>query len=232
MIDDNKIGEKTMRKIQFDGSAIPNPGDMGIGVVLIENNNIVKTISKKLSGKGTNNIAEYTALLTGILKALELGWKEVSIEGDSKLVINQLNATWRIKKDHIQNLYNQVIKELSNFDSYTINWIPRENNSITDKLACKALGYEEDPHSIKNYYNSYNEYRHKNNENDKNKDVDITCPKCKRDCEFKWQQFKNGTRHIRQECPIHGYIRYAPQREHYIMKANQYKEHTFQKKLF
>ena len=26
-----------MKKIQFDGAAIPNPGKMGIGVVLIEN---------------------------------------------------------------------------------------------------------------------------------------------------------------------------------------------------
>jgi len=213
-----------MRKIQFDGGAIPNPGDMGIGVVLIENSNIITTISKKLPDKGTNNIAEYTALLAGILKALELGWKEVSIEGDSELVINQVNGTWSIKKEHLENLYNQVVKELSNFDSYTINWIPRENNSIADKLASNALGYIEDPHgAIKNYYNSYNP----------NKDnVDIKCPKCKRDCEFKWQQFKNGTRHIRQECPIHGYIRYAPKIEPYIIIANQGKEKTFQKKLF
>ena len=27
----------TMKKIQFDGAAIPTPGKMGIGVVLIEN---------------------------------------------------------------------------------------------------------------------------------------------------------------------------------------------------
>lgn len=99
-----------MRKIQFDGCAIPNPGDMGIGVVLIDNSNVI-TISKKLPDKGTNNIAEYTALLTGILKALELGWKEASIEGDSKLVINQINGTWHINKKHLENLRNQVVKE-------------------------------------------------------------------------------------------------------------------------
>lgn len=48
--------------------------------------------------------------------------------------------------------------------------------------------------------------------------MDIKCPKCKLDCEFKWQQFKNGTRHIRQDCPKHGYIRYAPQIEPYMSK--------------
>ena len=37
-----------MKKIQFDGAAIPNPGEMGIGVVLFENSTIISTISKKV----------------------------------------------------------------------------------------------------------------------------------------------------------------------------------------
>ena len=134
-----------MKKIQFDGGARPNPGEMGIGVVLIEDGNIITEISKKLPDYGTNNIAEYMALLTGISKALELGWKHVMIEGDSKLVINQVNGAWKINKEHLKSLYAQVVKELSKFDSYTINWIPREKNSIADKLASKALlGYKVD----------------------------------------------------------------------------------------
>jgi len=35
---------------------------------------------------------------------------------------------------------------LLKFESYTINWIPREKNSIADELASKALGYKEDPY--------------------------------------------------------------------------------------
>jgi len=115
---------------------------MGIGVVLIENSNIITEISNKLPNYGTNNIAEYTALLTGISKALALGWKHVIIEGDSKLVINQVKGAWKINKEHLKNLYVEVVKELSKFDSYTINWIPREKNFITDELASKALGYK------------------------------------------------------------------------------------------
>ena len=201
-----------MKKIQFDGVAIPNPCEMAIGVVLIENDNIITKISKKLPNNGTNNIAEYTALLTGIFKALELGWKKVSIEGDSKLVVNQINGTWRINKAHLENLYNKVINELSKFESYTLKWIPREKNFIADELASKALGHKEDP---------YHYLKIKNNEIYKKEDVDIKCPKCQKDCEFKWQQFKNGSKHIRQECPIHGYIRYAPKVEPYLEKANR-----------
>jgi len=218
-----------MKKIQFDGAAIPNPGEMGIGVVLIEKSNIITKISKKLPNYGTNNIAEYTALLTGISKALELGWKHVMIEGDSKLVINQVKGAWKINKEHLKSLYAQVVKELSKFDSYTINWVPREKNSIADELVSKALGYDEDPYHHAEIKNKATGYK-KDQKNEIS--IDIKCPKCKRDCIFKWQEFKNGSRHIRQECPVHGFIRYAPQIEPYLTIANQTRDKTTQKKLF
>ena len=131
-----------MKKIQFDGAAIPNPGKMGIGVVLIEDKIRIAKISQKLPDKGTNNIAEYTALLTGLTKALELGWKHIIIEGDSKLVINQVKGAWKINKAHLKRLHAQVIKELSKFDSYALNWIPRNKNSAADELASKALRHK------------------------------------------------------------------------------------------
>ena len=124
-----------MKKIQFDGAAIPNPGEMGIGVVLIEDKRLIAKISQKLPDRGTNNIAEYTALLTGLTKALELGWKHILIEGDSKLVINQVKGAWKINKAHLKRLHARVIKELSKFDSYALNWIPRNKNSVADELA-------------------------------------------------------------------------------------------------
>jgi ribonuclease HI len=211
-----------MKKIQFDGAAIPNPGKMAIGVVLLENDNIITKISKKLPNNGTNNVAEYSALLTGISKAIELGWDKVSIEGDSKLVVNQINGTWRINKAHLKSLYNQIISELSKFESYTIKWIPREKNFVADELASKALGYEEDP---------YHFLKIKNENIVEKEDIGIKCPKCQKDCDFKWQQFKDGSKHIRQECPIHGYIRFAPKVEPYLEKAKQRNDNITQKKL-
>lgn len=59
----------------------------------------------------------------------------------------------------------------------------------------------------------------------------IKCPRCKRDCKFKWQIFEDGSKHIRQECPVHGYIRYAPQIEPYITIADQTVESDDQKTL-
>jgi ribonuclease HI len=211
------VGVNSMRKIQFDGAAVPNPGNIGIGVVLIENNSIIEKISQKLPDIGTNNIAEYTALLRGINKALELGWSNVIIEGDSMLVINQVNGKWKIHKDHLRILCSNVQKELLNFGSYQLNWIPREKNSIADELAVKAIGFTEDP------YHNYNQRANFNQKNLKIKidEPEITCPRCNNECIFSWHEFKNGTRHIRRECPVHGYIGHVPKNDFFTNLADK-----------
>ena len=224
------VGVNSMRKIQFDGAAVPNPGNIGIGVVLIENNSIIEKISQKLPDIGTNNVAEYTALLRGINKALELGWSNVIIEGDSMLVINQVNGKWKIHKDHLRILCSNVQKELLNFGSYKLNWIPREKNSIADELAVKAIGFTEDP------YHNYNQRDNFNQKNLKIKidEPEITGPLCNNECIFSWQEFKNGTRHIRQECPVHGHIRYVPKNDFFTNLADKKrdKKQKDQKSIF
>ena len=225
------VDANSMRKIQFDGAAVPNPGNMGIGVVLIENNSIIEKISQKLPGIGTNNVAEYTALLGGINKALEVGWSNVIIEGDSKLVINQVNGKWKTNKDHLRILCSDVQKKLLKFSYYQLNWISREKNSIADKLAVKAIRFTEDPY---HNYNQRDNFNQKNLKTIKIDEQETTCPRCNNKCIFSWQEFKNGTRHIRQECPVHGYIGYVPKNEFFTNLADKKKDKNQkdQKSLF
>lgn len=182
------------KKIQFDGASLGNPGSMGIGVVLFDDNEIIDKISEKLPGIGTNNRAEYTALLKGIRRAKKLGWKEVCIEGDSKLIINQVNGIFAVRKPHLKQLHREIMAELSEFDFYELKWIPRENNAKADALSKGAVVPKK-------------ELAEKGNE------CGEKCPKCGSTCTLKWQTFKNKTRHIRMECPIHGFISYVPQNE-------------------
>ena len=77
-----------MKLIQFDGAAIPNPGKRGIGAVLLDNGQVLHEISEMLEGTGTNNEAEYNALIQGLKKAQALGWTDINVQGDSKLVVN------------------------------------------------------------------------------------------------------------------------------------------------
>ena len=128
-----------MEKVPFDGTASSNPGKMAIGAVLIENKYITAEISKRLPGLGTNITAEYTALLLGVMAASKKSWDNVVFEGDSEVVINLISGIKRTEKPHLLKIQNQVKKELLKIDSYTLKWIPREENSNADRLASKAL---------------------------------------------------------------------------------------------
>ena len=57
--------------------------------------------------KNTNNYAEYTALLFGIERVVELGIKDIHVEVDSQLVINQLNGIYKINSHNIIDIYNK-----------------------------------------------------------------------------------------------------------------------------
>lgn len=61
---------------------------------------IPKTI--KNYGHGTNNVAEWTALIWAVQYAADRGWSNVEIMGDSKLVINQAIGKYQIKKKELQ----------------------------------------------------------------------------------------------------------------------------------
>jgi len=131
-----------MRKVKFDGTASHNPGNMGIGVVLIKDGKIIAEISKRLPGVGTNNTAEYRALLLGVQAASKKSWDNVEFEGDSEVVINLVSGIKRTEKAHLLRIQKRVKQELSGINSYTFKWIPRKYNSDADRLASNALKFD------------------------------------------------------------------------------------------
>ena len=123
--------------IYSDGAAIPNPGPSGIGVVLYdEKGGVVAEISKYI-GKSTNNKAEFTALIAGLEEALRLGASGVDLKLDSELLVRQLQGTYRSKK--MKQHYEQIRRLLGEFESYTVEHIPRESNKQADALSKKAI---------------------------------------------------------------------------------------------
>ena len=69
-------------EIFTDGGCSGNPGPAAIGVVIKKGDKTLKTISRAI-GQGTNNIAEYTALIVGLQEALILKADEVNVKADS-----------------------------------------------------------------------------------------------------------------------------------------------------
>lgn len=88
-----------MSKIQiyFDGGCKPNPGKMEICVVIIGDGAPQPKTVMDL-GEGTNNMAEWSALLWAATIAQEKGYKDVEFLGDNITVINQADNKWKIKE--------------------------------------------------------------------------------------------------------------------------------------
>ncbi|HHU69688.1 MAG TPA: ribonuclease HI family protein [Thermoanaerobacterales bacterium] len=125
--------------IYTDGASQGNPGNAGIGIVIYDdNNNIVEEFSEYI-GYTTNNIAEYTALKTALIKAINLKAKAVDLYLDSELVVKQINGEYKVKNKGLKPLYVAVKDLLKNFESYTINHIPREMNKEADRLANSGI---------------------------------------------------------------------------------------------
>ena len=91
-------------------------------------------------GIRTNNEAEYQALIDGLKAVAEWNPDRVEIYLDSKLVVEQVKGSYRVKKPELQPLYQQVKELLGGFaDSPEIKHVERENNRGADKLANMAL---------------------------------------------------------------------------------------------
>ncbi len=88
----------------------------------------------------TNNEAEYLWAYFWIKRAIELWALEVELYMDSNLVIRQLSWEWKIKKDELRDINNDIIwliKKAKIKMSY--NWIRREENKEADRLSNVAM---------------------------------------------------------------------------------------------
>jgi ribonuclease HI len=125
--------------IHSDGGARGNPGPAGIGAIIHdEKNNVVAEISEYI-GVGTNNQAEYKALIRGLEKALELGASEVSCFLDSELIVKQISREYKVKNKELAPLFLQVYNLLTRFKKYGCQHVVRERNKEADRLANEAM---------------------------------------------------------------------------------------------
>ncbi len=131
---------KIQRAVIFsDGMAKPNPGQAAIGVIIKdEKGKLVTSISRPI-GLATNNQAEYLGVITALEEAIKLGIGQIEIRSDSELVVRQLRGQYRVKNASLKPLHQKIRGLLSQFQSYTIVHIPREQNEEADNLADKGL---------------------------------------------------------------------------------------------
>lgn len=125
--------------LQFDGACRGNPGNCGCGYVIYKNGISIKENNIFLHCKNTNNFAEYMGFIYGITEALQLNITTLHIQGDSQLVLKQVQGLWKVKSDNLKEKHDLACNLLRKFEIVTFEHIERKKNKIADALANKAL---------------------------------------------------------------------------------------------
>ena len=121
-----------------DGGSRGNPGPAGYGSVIHEGTVVVAELYEYI-GIATNNVAEYSGLVAGLIAIHALDPQAVvDVRMDSKLVVEQMSGRWQIKHPEMRVLA-QSARAAHPSSLVTYAWIPREENSHADRLANRAL---------------------------------------------------------------------------------------------
>lgn len=126
--------------IYTDGGSRGNPGISGCGCVIKLGDKVIK-VNKNL-GVGTNNEAEYEAVILALKTLEQIGVSNASVNfyADSQLVVKQLSREWKIKEQRMLLLAKKIWDHIKNLGlTCTFNYIPRNENSAADKLANDAM---------------------------------------------------------------------------------------------
>lgn len=124
-------------RVVFDGGSKGNPGQgYGSYALLWPGQAQPEIIRLTFGSRVTNNEAEYDTLinalqdLVGRVQAAGGAPAQLyaDIWGDSQLVVNQVNGTWKINKAPLQARCNQVRALLQQFGFAALNYHPREES--------------------------------------------------------------------------------------------------------
>ena len=121
----------------FDGSAMPNPGSIGLGAVLRAPDGKLVSICRA-AGFGDSTAAEYLALIALLEAALASEVQHLVVHGDSHVVIADLRDQVPVKSAPLQVHRQRAQWLLRQFETIELVWIPRARNGAADVLARQA----------------------------------------------------------------------------------------------
>jgi ribonuclease HI len=130
-------------RLSTDGGSRGNPGPAAYGYVLEAEDGHVLAAHGEAIGRATNNVAEYRALVAGLVKALELGVDEVEVVSDSELLVRQMTGVYRVKNATLQELW----REAADLGEWSLDIVAAFMRAAYGKGYCDALT-EENPGSL------------------------------------------------------------------------------------
>lgn len=119
----------------FDGGARSNPGPAGYGVYIVDDlGNVLAELHGSL-GVNTNNVAEYNGLIAALTWAVEHDVREITVKGDSLLIIEQMRGNYKVKNEGLKPLHMQARMLVMQIGNVKFEHVPREQNKDADRLS-------------------------------------------------------------------------------------------------
>lgn len=134
-------GAATAWRAWFDGSAHPNPGRCGIGALLLGPGGERIEISRP-AGYGNSSEAEYMALIALLQAAVASSSHDLSICGDSQVVVNDMNGPEAMAAASLRAYRTEARALLAQLRGVTLRWIPRHKNGEADVLSQRGAARE------------------------------------------------------------------------------------------
>ncbi|HUQ87472.1 MAG TPA: ribonuclease HI family protein [Vicinamibacterales bacterium] len=119
----------------FDGGARSNPGPAGYGVYIVDDQGAVLAELHGSLGNSTNNIAEYNGLLAALKWAVDHDVNQITIKGDSLLIIEQMRGNYKVKNEGLKPLHMQARMLVMQIGNVKFEHVRREHNTEADRLS-------------------------------------------------------------------------------------------------
>jgi ribonuclease HI len=122
-----------------DGGARGNPGPAAYGFVLETEDGTLLAAEGEAIGVATNNVAEYSGLVAGLRKALELHVPDVEVVSDSELLVKQMRGEYRVKSEALRALFVEASTLARGLQNVEYRHVKRAHNELADRLVNEAL---------------------------------------------------------------------------------------------
>ena len=114
------VGDDGVWTAHADGTALPNPGDLAVGVVVVAPDGTRQTASRRLGLHGCNHEAEGRALHEALSLAWSLGARRVRAHSDSAVVVEQTAGGRRTSVPRLVPVFESLRALLARFDDATV----------------------------------------------------------------------------------------------------------------
>lgn len=133
-----------MYYLYFDGGSRGNGSNCyntraGYGYVIYDNDMTRIADGCDYVGAKTNNYAEYSGLINGMRRAISLNIDNLTIRGDSTLVIKQMTGQFKVKHPDMKTLYTYSKELEKEIKQVVYEHVYRENNKEADRLSNIAM---------------------------------------------------------------------------------------------